>query len=84
MELTNPAVTQGVDIFINIVVVLIAFGHALAFVNARKEKQKKGSTWSLSCLLTLLFGSTQTQAIAETKSTIISNNIPIIQVVNCL
>ena len=41
MELTNPAITQGVNIFVNIVVILIAFAHALAFVNARKEKQKK-------------------------------------------
>jgi len=41
MEFTNPAVTQGVNIFVNIVIVLIAFGHALAFVNARKEKEKK-------------------------------------------
>ena len=41
MELTNPAVTDGVNIFVNIVIFLIASAHALAFVNARKEKQKK-------------------------------------------
>ncbi|WP_420317236.1 hypothetical protein [Ekhidna sp.] len=41
MNLTNPAVTDGVNIFINIVIFLVAFVHALAFVNARKENQKK-------------------------------------------
>lgn len=40
MELTNPAITDGVNLFVNIVVVLIAFANALSFVNARKEKQK--------------------------------------------
>lgn len=40
MELTNPAVTDGVHLFVNIIVVLLAFGAALSFVNARKEKQK--------------------------------------------
>ncbi|MEQ9466863.1 MAG: hypothetical protein RLN88_05590 [Ekhidna sp.] len=41
MNLTNPAVTDGVNIFVNIVIFLVAFTHALAFVNARKENQKK-------------------------------------------
>lgn len=41
MNLTNPAITDGVNIFVNIVVCLVAFAHALAFVNARKENQKK-------------------------------------------
>jgi len=41
MELINPAVTDGVNLFINIVIALFAFANALAFVNARKEKQKK-------------------------------------------
>ena len=40
MELTNPAVTGGVHIFVNIVVFLIAFVSALMFVNARKESKK--------------------------------------------
>lgn len=40
MELTNPAVTDGVNLFINIIVVLISFVAALSFVNSRKEKQK--------------------------------------------
>ena len=41
MNLTNPAVTEGVNIFVNIVIFLVAFVHALMFVNARKENQKK-------------------------------------------
>ncbi|MEM8939852.1 MAG: hypothetical protein AAGC64_10945 [Bacteroidota bacterium] len=41
MELTNPAVTEGVNLFVNIVIFLLAFANALAFVNSRKEKQKK-------------------------------------------
>ena len=41
MNLTNPAVTEGINLFVNIVIFLVAFAHALAFVNARKEKQKK-------------------------------------------
>lgn len=40
MELTNPAVTDGVNLFVNIVIILVAFGAALSFVNAMKEKQK--------------------------------------------
>jgi uncharacterized membrane protein YuzA (DUF378 family) len=40
MELTNPAVTSGVHLFIYIIVGLIAFVNALLFVNARKEKTK--------------------------------------------
>ena len=41
MNLTNPAVTEGVNLFVNIMIFLVAFAHALAFVNARKEKEKK-------------------------------------------
>ncbi|SNS45881.1 hypothetical protein SAMN05421640_0234 [Ekhidna lutea] len=41
MNLTNPAVTEGVNIFVNIIIILAAFAHALMFVNARKESQKK-------------------------------------------
>lgn len=40
MELTNPAVTDGVHLFIWIAVGLIAFVNALLFVNSRKEKAK--------------------------------------------
>lgn len=41
MEITNPAVTEGVDLFVNIVIVLIAFATALSFVDIRKEKSKE-------------------------------------------
>lgn len=40
MDITNPAVTSGVDLFINIVVILIAFGAAISFIDFRKESQK--------------------------------------------
>lgn len=40
MELTNPAVTSGVHLFVNIAVFLIAFVSALMFVNSRKESRK--------------------------------------------
>jgi outer membrane protein W len=39
-DLFNPAVTSGVDLFINITIFLIASVHALFLVNARKEKNK--------------------------------------------
>ena len=41
MELTNPAVTDGVNLFVNIVVILIASVAALSFLDFRKESQKK-------------------------------------------
>ena len=41
MEITNPAVTDGVDLFINIVIALIAFGAAVSFIDFRKENQQK-------------------------------------------
>ncbi|MEP0367929.1 MAG: hypothetical protein ABJN36_18935 [Cyclobacteriaceae bacterium] len=40
MELTNPAVTDGVNLFVNIVVFLIAFGAALSLVDFKKESSK--------------------------------------------
>jgi len=40
MEILNPAVTEGVDLFVNIVVFLIAFGGALSFIDFRKESRK--------------------------------------------
>ncbi len=40
MELTNPAVTSGVHLFVYIAVFLISFVSALMFVNARKESRK--------------------------------------------
>ncbi len=42
MELTNPAVTDGVQAFVYITVFLIAFVNALLFVNNRKEQKKTG------------------------------------------
>ncbi|RED94116.1 hypothetical protein [Marinoscillum furvescens] len=41
MEITNPAVTDGVNLFVNIVVILAAFGAALSFIDFRKESQKE-------------------------------------------
>ncbi len=41
MELTNPAVTDGVDLFVNIVVVLIAFVTAVSLIDMRKENASK-------------------------------------------
>jgi hypothetical protein len=41
MELTNPAYTEGVNLFLMIFIGLIAFVNALLFVNSRKEKAKK-------------------------------------------
>jgi len=40
MDLVNPAVTDGANLFVMIVVILIAGVNALAFVNNRKEAQK--------------------------------------------
>ena len=40
-EITNSAATDGVHLFLYIVVGLIAFVNALIFVNSRKEKAKK-------------------------------------------
>ena len=41
MELTNPAITDGVHLFLYIFIGLVAFVNALLFVNSRKEKAKK-------------------------------------------
>jgi len=41
MELTNPAVTDGVHLFVWIIVGIVAFINALLFVDSRKEKAKK-------------------------------------------
>ena len=40
-QLTNPAVTSGVDLFVNIVVILVAFGAAISLVDFRKTQKKK-------------------------------------------
>jgi len=39
-DLFNPAVTSGVDLFINIFICIVALVNALLFINARKEKNK--------------------------------------------
>ena len=41
MDFLNPAVTSGVDIFVNIVIVLAAFGAALSLVDFKKEQEKE-------------------------------------------
>ncbi|MEL6561915.1 MAG: hypothetical protein AAFQ94_27255 [Bacteroidota bacterium] len=37
----NPAVTDGVNLFVNIVVILAAFGAALSFIDFKKITEKK-------------------------------------------
>lgn len=41
MELTNPAVTDGVNLFVNIVIILAGFVAAISFIDFRKESQKE-------------------------------------------
>ncbi|MEQ8241317.1 MAG: hypothetical protein RIA69_19035 [Cyclobacteriaceae bacterium] len=41
MELTNPAITSGVDLFVNIVVILVAFGAAVSFIDFKKTVEEK-------------------------------------------
>lgn len=41
MDIVNPAVTDGVDLFVNIVVFLAAFGAALSFIDFRKSNQEE-------------------------------------------
>ena len=41
MDITNPAVTEGVNLFVNIVITLVAFAAAVSFVDFRKQNQKK-------------------------------------------
>lgn len=40
MDITNPAVTSGVNLFVNIVITLVAFAAALSLVDFRKQSQK--------------------------------------------
>ena len=44
MELTNPAVTDGVNLFVNIVVISIAFVVALSMVDAKRVSDKEKET----------------------------------------
>jgi nucleoside permease NupC len=41
MDFINPAVTSGVDLFINIVVILIAFVGAISLIDFKKESSKE-------------------------------------------
>ena len=43
MELTNPAVTDGVNLFVNIAVIFLAFVVAMSMIDAKKisDKEKK-------------------------------------------
>lgn len=41
MDITNPAVTDGVDLFVNIVIFLVAFGAAVSFIDFRKQSKKE-------------------------------------------
>jgi|TARA_B100000900_G_C20350365_1_gene622061 hypothetical protein len=44
MELTNPAVTDGVNLFVNIVVISIAFVVALSMIDAKRVSDKEKET----------------------------------------
>ncbi|UXX80566.1 hypothetical protein N7E81_05565 [Reichenbachiella carrageenanivorans] len=37
----NPAVTSGVDLFVNIVIVLASFGAAVSLIDFRNTNKKK-------------------------------------------
>ncbi|WP_258102949.1 hypothetical protein [Marinoscillum sp. MHG1-6] len=41
MEITNPAVTEGVNLFVNIVIGLIAFAVALSLIDAKKSAEEE-------------------------------------------
>ena len=41
MDFLNPAVTSGVNIFVNIVIFLAAFGAALSLIDFKREQEKK-------------------------------------------
>lgn len=41
MNITNPAVTDGVNLFVTIIVFLVAFVTAISFIDFRKTNQKK-------------------------------------------
>ena len=40
MDFINPAVTDGVDLFVNIVVILIGFVTAVSLIDAKKSAEK--------------------------------------------
>ena len=41
MEITNPAVTDGVNLFVNIIIVLVAFATAVSIIDIRKTPKKE-------------------------------------------
>lgn len=41
MEITNPAVTDGVNLFVNIIVALVAFGAAMSLIDMRKIRREE-------------------------------------------
>lgn len=41
MDITNPAITDGVNLFVNIVIALVAFGAAVSFIDFRKASEKE-------------------------------------------
>ena len=42
-DLLNPAVTSGVNLFVNIVVALAAFGAAVSFIDFKRTQEKQES-----------------------------------------
>ena len=40
MDFLNPAVTDGVDLFVNIIIFIIAFAAAISAIDFRKENKK--------------------------------------------
>lgn len=40
MDFLNPAVTDGVDLFVNIMITLISFAGALLLIDMKREKEK--------------------------------------------
>jgi nucleoside permease NupC len=40
MDFVNPAVTDGVDLFVNIAVILIGFITAISLIDAKKTAEK--------------------------------------------
>lgn len=41
MGITNPAVTDGVDLFVNIIIILVALVTAISLIDAKKTQKKK-------------------------------------------
>jgi nucleoside permease NupC len=41
MNILNPAVTEGVDLFVNITIILIGFVTAISLIDAKKTAEKE-------------------------------------------